>query len=98
MSERKTKTVTTPSNVAVELQEYITAGEFLDLNEESEKSSLSKTELAKRMMQLAIVSIDGSPENIPARIREFPLSDYTFLSREVKALVDGNFTEAKTQA
>lgn len=30
MSERKNKTVTTPSNHIVEIKEYISAGEFLD--------------------------------------------------------------------
>ena len=33
MPERKTNTVTTPSNHTVELKEYISAGEFLDIND-----------------------------------------------------------------
>jgi hypothetical protein len=95
MSERKTKTVTTPSNIVVQLNEYITAGEFLDLQEQSEKGALSKTQLAKALMEQAVVSMDGSTENIAQKLRDLPLADYTFLSKEVKALVEGNFTEAK---
>ncbi|HLY40482.1 MAG TPA: hypothetical protein VKR52_04670 [Terracidiphilus sp.] len=95
MSERKTNTVTTPSNHAVELKDYITAGEFLDLNEESEKSGLTKTALAKKILELAVVSIDGAKENIPSAIRELPIADYTFLQQEIKKLIEGNFTVAK---
>jgi hypothetical protein len=98
MSESKTKTVTTPSGVAVELKEYITAGEFLDLNEDSEKNGLSKTALATKISEIAIISIDGAKENISAKLRELPIADYTFLQREIKKLIDGDFTEAKDQA
>jgi hypothetical protein len=98
MSERKNKTVTTPSNHTIELKEYITAGEFLDLNEESEKTGLTKTALAKKLSEIAIVSIDGTPDDIPARLRELPLVDYTFLQKEIKKLIEGDFTEAKTPA
>lgn len=98
MSERKTKTVKAPSGLMVELKEYITAGEFLDLNEESEKSGLTKTALARRLSEIAIISIDGSGENIPAKLRDLPLADYTFLQKEIKKLIEGDFTEAKTPA
>jgi hypothetical protein len=94
--ERKTKTVTTPSGRAIELKEYITAGEFLDLNEENEKQGLTKTTLAKKILELAVVSIDGVKENISAVLRDLPLADYTFLQKEIKTLIEGDFTEAKT--
>jgi hypothetical protein len=98
MSERKNKTVTTPSNHTVELKEYISAGEFLDINDAKEGADLSKSELAKRLVNIAVVSIDGSTEDIPNKLRDLPLGDYLFLSKEVTKIVNGDFTEAKTQA
>ncbi len=94
---RTTKQVTTPSNTVLELQEYITAGEFLDIQEASEKDNLTKTQVARRLMETAVVSVNGVKENIPALLRDLPVSDYTFLANEIKSLVDGNFTEAKNQ-
>jgi hypothetical protein len=98
MEERKTQQTTTPHNHVVILKEYISAGDFLDLNEESEKNSLTRTALAKRTLELAIISIDGSSENIPETLRNLPLGDYTFLQKEVKKLIEGDFTEAKSPA
>jgi hypothetical protein len=96
--ERKTKTLTTPSGVSVEMKEFISAGEFLDLNEESEKQSLTKTQLAKRLLEQAIVTLAGSAENIGSRLRELSISDYTFLQNEVKKLIEGDFSTAKSLA
>jgi hypothetical protein len=95
--DRKTKIVTTPTGRSVELNEFISAGEFIDLNEESEKGNFTKTTLAKRTLELAVVSIDNVKENIPALLRDLPLADYTFLNKEVSKLIAGDFTEAKTQ-
>jgi hypothetical protein len=97
MSERKNKTVTTPSNHVVEIKEYISAGEFLDINDAKEGADLSKSELAKRLVNIAIVSIDGVKEDVPNILRDLPLADYLFLSKEVTKIVNGDFTEAKTQ-
>ena len=94
---RTTKTVTAPSGAAIELQEYITAGEFLDIQEASEKDNLTKTQVARRLMEAAVVSINGVKENVPQLLRDLPVSDYTFLANEIKNLVDGDFTEAKSQ-
>lgn len=96
--DRKTKQLTTPSGAAVEVKEYLSAGEFIDLTEESEKLSLSKSQLTMRLMESAIVSINGAKENIAALLRDLPLPDYTYLSKEVAKLVTGDFSEAKTQA
>jgi hypothetical protein len=98
MSERKTNTVTTPSNHTVELKEYISAGEFLDINDAKQGEELSKNELAKRLVGVAIVSIDGVSEDVPNALRALPLADYLFLSKEVTKIVNGDFTEAKTPA
>ena len=98
MSERKNKSVTTPSNHVVELKEYISAGEFLDINDAKEGTDLSKSELAKRLVNIAVVSIDGVTENASGLLRDLPLADYLFLSKEVTKIVNGDFTEAKTPA
>ena len=97
MAERTTKTVTTPSGKSVALKEYITAGEFIDLNAAKDAEQISKVELAKRLLDIAVVSIDGNAENVSQALRDLPLPDYTFLSKEVAKLVGGDFTEAKAQ-
>ena len=94
---RTTKQVTAPSGAVLELQEYITAGEFLDIQEASEKDSLTKTQVARRLVEAAVVSVNGVKENVPALLRDLPVTDYTFLANEIKNLVDGDFTEAKSQ-
>jgi hypothetical protein len=93
MAERKTKSLTLPSDATVELKEYITAGEFLDASESS--TDLSKNELAKRLVQLAVVAVNGSKENVPAALRELPLADYLVISKEVAQLTSADFTSAK---
>jgi hypothetical protein len=96
MAERKIKSVTTPSGVPVELKEYISAGEFLDATESKDAAEISKSDLAKKLMLLAIVSVNGSKENVADALRELPLPDYLFLSKEVAKLTNADFTEAKT--
>lgn len=95
MAERKTKTVTTPSGASVELKEYLTAGEFLDLTEESEKNGLTKTQAARRIVEASVVSVNGSKENTTAALRELTIGDYVFLNKEVADLVNGNFPKEK---
>jgi hypothetical protein len=95
--DRKTKSLTTPSGAVVEMKEYLTAGEFIDLNDENEKEGLTKGQLAKRLMDSAVVSINGVTENIPTLLRDLRLTDYTFLSKEIATLIQGDFSEAKTQ-
>lgn len=97
MAERKTKDITTPSGAVVTLKEYISAGEFLDMNDAKEGTELAKNELAKRLVVAAVVSINGSSEDIMNLLRDLPLADYLFLSREVTKIVNGDFTEAKAQ-
>lgn len=94
---RSTKEITAPSGAKIEVQEYITAGEFLDIQEASEKENLTKTQVARRLMEAAVVSVNGVKDNVPSLLRELPVSDYTFLANEIKNLVDGDFTEAKSQ-
>jgi hypothetical protein len=96
MPERNIKAVTTPSGQSIELKEYISAGEFLDINDAKEGAELTKTELAKRLVIAAVISINGASADIPNALRALPLGDYLFLSKEVTKIVNGDFTEAKT--
>jgi hypothetical protein len=95
MSDIKTQTVTTPSGVPVEIKECLTAGDFIDANDNP--TELSKVQLGKKLMDLAVVSINGDVTNIPAALRALPIADYVFLNKEVAKLIEGNFTTAKSQ-
>ena len=95
MSEIKTQAVTTPSGVPVELKESLTAGDFLDANDSP--TELTKVQLSKRLMDVAVVSVNGVATDIPNALRALPIADYVFLSKEVAKLIEGNFTKAKAQ-
>lgn len=96
MSERKTKVIQLPSGGSVELKEFISAGEFLDINDAKDGQELSKSELSKRLVQTAIVSLNGSAEDITNALRALPLADYLAISKEVTKLINADFTEAKS--
>ena len=96
MSEIKTKSVTTPSGVPVELKEILSAGDFLDANDSP--TELTKIQLSKRLVDVAVVSVNGVTADVPNALRALPIADYVFLSKEVAKLVEGNFTQAKAQA
>lgn len=95
MAERKLNSITLPSGATVELKEYISAGEFLDATEG--KDDISKSELARKLVLAAIVSVNGSKENVLATLRDLTIADYTFISKEVAKLANPDFTEAKNQ-
>jgi hypothetical protein len=93
MPERKTTTLALPSGGSVEIKEYISAGEFLDATDA--KDDLPKSELAKKLIQLALVSVNGKTENIGDELRALPLQDYLVISKEVAKLTSADFTQAK---
>lgn len=95
MPEIKIKNVTLPSGATAELKEFITAGEFLDINEAPNGQELSKKQLAKKVLDIAVVSINGAKEDIPNLLRSLSLPDYVFLSKEIAKLIEGDFTQAK---
>jgi hypothetical protein len=96
MSDIKTQTVTTPSGVPVEMKEVLTAGDFIDANDSP--TELSKVQLSKRLMDVAVVSVNGVTTDIPTALRALPIADYVFLSKEIAKMIEGNFTKAKSQA
>jgi hypothetical protein len=96
--DSSTKTITTPSGVAIELKASLSAGDFLDANDTPNGVELSKVQLSKRIMDAAVVSVGGVTTDIPTALRALSLPDYIFLGREVAKLVEGDFTKAKTQS
>jgi len=93
--ENKTYTVTTPSGVTVTLKSYISGGDFIDAADTNDGKDLSKIQLAKRLMDAVVVSVNGVTTEISAALRALPLADYVFLSKEVAKLTNSDFTEAK---
>jgi hypothetical protein len=96
MPDRKTTALTLPSGATAEIKEYISAGEFLDATEVKDGAELSKSDLAKKILGLAIASVNGSNEDVLETLRSLPLKDYLFLSKEVAKLTNADFTEAKS--
>jgi hypothetical protein len=94
--ENKTNMVTTPSGATLELKSFISGGDFLDASEAVNGVEPSKVQLAKKLMDVAVVSVNGATTDIPAALRALPLADYLFVSKEVAKLM--NFTEAKAQS
>jgi hypothetical protein len=93
MSDIKTYTVALPSGIPVELKETITAGDFIDANDSP--TELTKVQLAKRLMDVAVASVNGVKTDIPNALRALAIADYVFLSKEVAKLIEGDFTKAK---
>jgi hypothetical protein len=96
MDENKFNTVALPSGKTAVLKSYISGGDFIDATDTQDGKDLSKIQLAKRLMDVVVVSVEGVTENIPTLLRALPLADYVFISKEVAALA--NFTKAETQA
>lgn len=97
MSARTTKTLTTPGNRTIVIKEYLTAGEFIDISDAKDNATISKAQMAKRIVDLAVVSIDGNTEDISGQLRDLPFSEYAYLNEEVAKLLKGDFTGAKAQ-
>jgi hypothetical protein len=90
------QSLTTPSGATVELKAVLSAGDFIDASDSP--AELSKVQLSKRLMDVAVVSINGVTIDIPAALRALPIADYVFLSKAVAKLIEGDFTKAKAQA
>lgn len=109
MSERETKKLTTPSGKEIELKTFLTArernqvravvAEKISLDVESGESKLAPIsgELLERMahtgIEIAVVSFNGSSENILERILDGSPEDYDFIVAETTKV--GNFKQAK---
>lgn len=88
--ERATREIITKGGVKAVLKTYLTYGET-----EPTLMIENKVEQSKKLMEQAIVSLEGSSENILERLRELPVYAYTEIAQEVSKAVSGDFQPAK---
>ncbi len=105
MDERKTREFTTPGGHTVVVKEYLTAREvnsvLTDLFKAQEVTpdagSTPKISLALgvqrnvKLVEAAVISLDGSTDNLSDRLLDLPASEHTAILNEVKGLAEGNF-------
>jgi hypothetical protein len=105
--ERTTHEFTTPQGQKLVLKDYLTAREvnsvLSDLFKTQEVSTDQEGKAAPhvslligiqrniKLIEAAVVSLEGSSENLAERLQDLPASEYTAILNEVKALADGNF-------
>ena len=101
--DRPTKEITTPGGVTVVVKTYLTAREVNDTLKQilgtTGVSPDTKIELSAvvgidrniKLVEAAVVSLDGSSENIPERLGDLPINDWQFILKEAGLLADGNF-------
>jgi hypothetical protein len=94
--ERPTKTVETPSGHIIVIKEYITAREMMPILKSATATPTPADNIDKalKVLELAIVSVDGATENCVETVQDFPLGDYIFLQREVAGLTDFQKTKS----
>lgn len=111
MSDKPTKKLKTPNGKDVEIREYLTARERNEFRAVFIKHSTFKVEEGSaqidhiegaandeaeaKIIELAAVSYDGSPEKILERLLDGDPQDYDFVVTEAVKVVKGNFQTAK---
>ncbi len=109
--ERETKKIKTPLGKEVELKTYLTAGERNELRRiylenmkvEAKEGVPAIKEIPgtlveqaeKKLIELAVVSYDGSSENIFGRLLDSMPEEYDFVIEEANKIGKGNFPQAK---
>jgi hypothetical protein len=101
MPERETKEIATPQGRKAVVKTYLTGREvdgilkeLLKDREAGEKPTLPMLvglERNNRLIEAALVSLEGSPENMFERLQDFPASEKAFILKEVQELASGNF-------
>jgi hypothetical protein len=107
MSDRPAKEITTPGGHVVAIKEYLTAREVNGVLSEIFKSQEISTDEANsgksrisllvgiqrniKLVEAAVLSLDGSGDNLAERLQDLPASEYTFILNQAKGLADGNF-------
>jgi hypothetical protein len=105
--ERETKEFTTPGGHKIVLKTYLTAREVhnvltdlfkgQDVSTDEAKSGASRISMVIgiqrniKLVEAAVISLDGSNDNITERLQDLPASEYTAILNEVKPLAEGNF-------
>ena len=107
--ERETKTLTTPDGKELVLKSYLTAkernGYLLELDANGLKGSeggapdaptiAATIKSAKKLFETAVVSYDGSAENISDRLESGKADEYDFVLNAAGEVLAGNFRKAK---
>jgi hypothetical protein len=105
--ERPQHEFTTPGSHTVIVKDYLTQREVnavlselfksQDVSAEEAKSGTPRISLLVglqrnvKLVEAAVVSLDGSTDNIPDRLQDLPAGEYAAILNEVKGLADGNF-------
>ena len=104
--ERETKEFTTPGGRKVTVKTYLTAREVNNVlrqifgsQEVSTQDGAPQAKLSMvvgierniKLIEAAVVSLDGSADNLAERLQDLPAAEYTAILNEVKALADGHF-------
>jgi hypothetical protein len=109
--DRKTKKITLPSGKTAEVKEFMNAGERNELRNTFLKSipidpvtgqpkgDVFAADLLEKgnqkLIEILVVSYDGSDERIAERLNEGTPEDYDFLIAELNKLSTGGFQKAK---
>lgn len=109
--DRKTKTITLPSGIVVEVKEFINARErnelrniylgFFSFKPDEQKPEFKEVpgevaeKVERKLIEVAVVSYEGETENILDRILDGSPEDYDFLLVELNKLSTGGFQTAK---
>jgi hypothetical protein len=101
MEDRETKEITTPGGRKAVVKSYLTGREvdavLTDLFKDREAGQDAKIPMVmalqrnNKLIEAAVVSFDGSAENIFERMQDLPASEKAFILKEVQGLANGNF-------
>jgi hypothetical protein len=82
--ERETKEYVTPRGVKVLMKTYLTAREAVPV---VDAKDLTDVEKSQKLAAVAIVSLDGSAENVADRMLDLPIKEYSAILTELTALI-----------
>ena len=83
MSQRETKQFETPGGHKVILKTYLTAREVIPVTDATELKSSEKTQ---KLIEIGVISLDASTDNVVDRVLDLPISDYTAIVKELTGL------------
>jgi hypothetical protein len=102
--ERKTHELTTPGGNTVVVKDYLTAREvnavLTELFKSQEVSTSDQTPKLSltlgiqrnvKLVEAAVISLNGSTENLADQLQDLPMTEYAAILKEVQGLANGNF-------
>jgi len=99
--EKETKEITTPQGRKAVVRTFLTGrevdailGDLFKDQQSGEKPSIPLTIALQRnnkLIEAALVSLDGASENAFERLQDLPASEKTFILQQVQELAGGNF-------